>query len=1025
MIPVHLKFSGLYSYQKAQSIDFEKLTASQLFGIFGPVGSGKSTILEAIMFVLYDRSDRLNKSGDNRYYNMLNLQSSKLEIDFIFRTKIQSEKKYRAYFSAQRKKKDFEKVEVKERGQYEWKDGQWIPREESDASSLLGMTYEHFMQTVIIPQGKFREFIDQRPNVRTQMLKDLFQLHRFDLGAKTGSLLRKTELLITDLEARLLEIGLVSEEDIVTQQAALAETEAAVLKNQKSAAKLEEACLKLDALKKLLDKISDTEQELNQLQKQSTFYDEKEKQLKAYMKAETFFNEKFRLLEETIMEYRHQVEEVETLEGRLEKGKEKVQQAKITLEKCKNEYQQRERFRQQSQDLHHLLQINQITPKWQQANHQQSVVHQQITKLESLCTDLNKELMLAEQQLDDTEKQQQQWQIIKEVDLWLQRYQELTQECERNKSQIITQEKEIKQLNERKESILNSFGWPGSSDEKTLTHEFTDFQRQLHQEQDTLQKEISELRVKEKLAQVASQLKPGAPCLLCGSTEHPQIAHSPSVKQALEGKQEALGELRQKEKAFRELEQAIQKIVAQAHTTLYSLQQIREKQNQLQSKIEEHQQRHRWPEYKAVKASDIEKKLNAFREEQKKIDQLRHAQKQYKAKLNEHQEELKGLHQNEQKYLQAVSGYQAALEQQQSMVKELKLEDFAGVSTTQLQEMLAKKQQKLKAVEQEYEEARQVFQEYQNALEILQGRKEVASENRDKLALKADTLNDEIQSLSIDKEFGSISEIKELISLELDTDTEQEAIVTYRNHLHNAEVTLHKLQSEVKGRTYNKDDHEQLQNQWQALTLEIQQQHQKSALQRQRIIDWQEKRARGQEINTELGQQRVREANLKELVSLFRGSGFVNYASTVLLENLCRVANQRFMRLTQNSLSLELSNENEFIVRDYLNDGRTRLLKTLSGGQTFQASLCLALALAENVKALNQADQSFFFLDEGFGSLDRESLRVVFDTLKSLRKENRIVGIISHVEELQHEIDVFLKIEKDRQKGSMIRASWE
>ncbi len=129
--------------------------------------------------------------------------------------------------------------------------------------------------------------------------------------------------------------------------------------------------------------------------------------------------------------------------------------------------------------------------------------------------------------------------------------------------------------------------------------------------------------------------------------------------------------------------------------------------------------------------------------------------------------------------------------------------------------------------------------------------------------------------------------------------------------------------------------------------------------------------------------------------------------------------------MTNNSLSLELSKDEEFIVRDYLNNGKTRLLKTLSGGQTFQAALCLALALAENVKSLNKADKSFFFLDEGFGSLDRESLRVVFDTLKTLRKENRIVGIISHVEELQQEIDMYLNVVNDKERGSLISYSWK
>jgi exonuclease SbcC len=64
-------------------------------------------------------------------------------------------------------------------------------------------------------------------------------------------------------------------------------------------------------------------------------------------------------------------------------------------------------------------------------------------------------------------------------------------------------------------------------------------------------------------------------------------------------------------------------------------------------------------------------------------------------------------------------------------------------------------------------------------------------------------------------------------------------------------------------------------------------------------------------------------------------------------------------------------------------------------------------------------------LDEGFGSLDKESLDVVFETLKSLRKENRIVGVISHVEEMQQEIDTHLRIVNDEEIGSRVCRSWE
>jgi DNA repair protein SbcC/Rad50 len=95
-------------------------------------------------------------------------------------------------------------------------------------------------------------------------------------------------------------------------------------------------------------------------------------------------------------------------------------------------------------------------------------------------------------------------------------------------------------------------------------------------------------------------------------------------------------------------------------------------------------------------------------------------------------------------------------------------------------------------------------------------------------------------------------------------------------------------------------------------------------------------------------------------------------------------------------------------------------VRTLSGGQIFQAALSLAIALADSIQPLMKSKQNFFFLDEGFGALDRESLQVVFETLKALRKEHRIVGVISHVEDMQQEISRFLKVSLDEVTGSMV-----
>jgi exonuclease SbcC len=169
----------------------------------------------------------------------------------------------------------------------------------------------------------------------------------------------------------------------------------------------------------------------------------------------------------------------------------------------------------------------------------------------------------------------------------------------------------------------------------------------------------------------------------------------------------------------------------------------------------------------------------------------------------------------------------------------------------------------------------------------------------------------------------------------------------------------------------------------------------------------------------------IRRADIDTLAKLFKSQGFVGFVSGMYLQNLCNQANERFSKMTRQALQLEIyetrPSEFDFRVRDLLNEGRTRAVKTLSGGQKFQVALCLALALADNIHAQTQSTNNFFFLDEGFGSLDKDSLTEVFETLKSLRKENRIVGVISHVEDLQQEIESYITVENHPEMGSQIK----
>ena len=151
------------------------------------------------------------------------------------------------------------------------------------------------------------------------------------------------------------------------------------------------------------------------------------------------------------------------------------------------------------------------------------------------------------------------------------------------------------------------------------------------------------------------------------------------------------------------------------------------------------------------------------------------------------------------------------------------------------------------------------------------------------------------------------------------------------------------------------------------------------------------------------------------------------YIQMTYLDRILRRANLRLLKLSngQYELARQQAGEGgraqsglELDVIDHYNGSR-RSVRTLSGGESFQASLALALGLADEIRAsAGGVKLDTLFVDEGFGTLDREALNQAMETLAALAQGDRLVGVISHVAELKDRIDRQILVTKDRSGGS-------
>jgi exonuclease SbcC len=1010
MIPLKLDLQGLYSYKEKQSIDFTQLTAAGLFGIFGAVGSGKSSILEAILLSLYGNTERLAARGEKT--SMVNLQSDLLSISFEFKAGKNNGQSYKAIYISKRNKKNFDDVKPAEHNFYTKTPEGWLPIPER-GEELVGMKMDHFRQTVIIPQGKFRDFIEQKPLARTEMMKDLFGLNRFDLSANTGSLMKKNNEKKIILETQLHSLseatqGLLQEKEGIYDSQYKLQSDLGI-----KLSLLEKAFNHQLTIREKHLQLTELENQAMELKEQQIQIEKMKDELAQFQKAVVFIKPILGQLREKEIE----VEKYEVSYKECARWKIDYQDSVTKLEKedqkLKEDQSKKSEREGKIRDLQKIMEINLLEVKARGIQQEVDVLLPQSNTAKAEIFDLKKQIQDLEireenfqvpdtQALADLKNALREW-----IDLEATQN-KITADIQELNLQISNFNREIAELKSLlPEKTLNYDQWIHLQDQKL----------------EELQLQREELLQQQGLAAYVHFLHEGENCPLCGSTSHPH----PLSEKFNENN------LKENESILKKLKDELETSRRHKESWVRLYQQLRAVEDYLGIKTKELSEK----EYKRRELVAVlnkkgitsqaeiqqhlqlqEKAISEKQQVNKKLKQLRLDLQKKQMKFEEDENQLRNA---EQLLLTLLTTLSAKKE-------EIRFPAFShqylGRQEGEIKQDIAKVQKRmedleinLKRNEHRLKEARK---NQDTNLANLEGFEKLCAESKKKLK----EIQDELTFQLNEQKFNNQDQVIHLLDNPLDPVAREKEIRAFENK---KAITLDRIRELKKMEevvSFNELAFEESKLQLQVEKEAFEHLKTQNTLLHKDISEIREKLKQKKSLTKDLNEIEKRELNLRELEKLFKGNGFVKFMSSIYLKELCHTANFRFMKLTKNSLSLEMDEDNNFWVKDYLNGGKKRLLKSLSGGQTFQASLCLALALAEKVKSLNRADQSFFFLDEGFGALDKSSLRTVFEALKTLRHENRVVGIISHVEELQQEIEVYAKVELDGERGSLVTYSF-
>ena len=1018
MRPIQLTMTAFGPYKGTETVDFRELKDNRLFVISGATGAGKTTIFDGICFALYGQA-----SGEDRTDNRAmrsdfadDAVQTTVELTFDIHNRMYRIMRQIPYVKQGNKSETSARCEFYELtadGEVPLVDRQIVSEINKKAEELIGFTQEQFSQIVMLPQGEFRKFLTSDTENKETIMRKIFKTDKYreiveqlkgkkdDAQAILTKEMHQSEghigqiaSLLPERESSVFTV-LANEHYNVNQVVQGLEEEFAFYQDKTvivkksyddvyaKHTKMQEMYHAAKSMNERFGELRQKELLLNGLTEQLPIMEQKEQQLADAERAVSIGEVEMQLL--------GLKEETATKADNLKRAEEAVRAATEKMEVAGQRFEVEEARKDEREKLSEsLIRLKDFLPAVSSLASRETALD--VMKKEN--KKLEREL---EKTVGSTDEENKNLEILKfKID---------TLEVG-----LVPYDERIDQLNEINEKCK-------------LLDEFIAIQMRMgvlekgkHETEARYENSKSEYDAVEQLwlnnqaAMLAESLKDGESCPVCGSEHHPAKSHKTIEvtvsREQLEMEKERLKEV---EGQFR----------TAAISYQHAIEQVNDKENDMKrlaievDKNNLHEDKHKL-EAEVAKLRTDRRLLVNLKEELKK------------------QELIAG-----QLMAQKIEMERALIQQQSSYDTQLALfnmtiqtipEDVRVLAT--LQERTAETEKKKAELDYAWEAIQKIREETREKLGAAKLAEIHAGETLEEVVVKRSRAESRFKKALEESAFPTEEAYRAAKMKEVNRASLKEKVAEFKQQLHSLRDAVGELRVLLEGKEVV--DLRDLATKVTELKTDYE-----AALTDYNASSEYEKTAFG--LKEKLVQSSVKVieferiyGKIADLYNTVRGQNglklsFERYIQIEYLERIIQSANERLKEMSNGQFVLIRSDRQEvrgkqsglgLDVYDAYT-GQTRDVKTLSGGEKFNASLCLALGMADVIQSFQgSVSIDTMFIDEGFGSLDEESLNKAIDTLIDLQKSGRMIGVISHVEELKAAFPAILEVKKAKEGNS-------